>query len=335
MRQMISQTNNAVGRDSAVSANIDDDMENAEMEQNTEEMQTPKLPYTAVLWRALRRPFTLNPQMRHVHKCQWERIDMGVLGCSVCSTIHVCSIDTCPTTQSQDATVCLLSGVCLTSNNFVQEEYSDRVAPYIFCTSNRSERRSVTLDQIREMTTHLILSNDAKMAFDVEVRRRAQRMSNRMGLLIEKSVASVHPAPPAVNAIKLLEETQADFTSQNKLMCCYNVELRKIVIENVITSVSHIINTWQWQWLKNIKPMELRMYVVGLMYLMRSGISIYNIQVVPCIPHLVHLLPTENLLETIFDYKSKHITDIENKFKFYFRQMSHETLLKLGLHTQV
>ena len=99
-------------------------------------------------------------------------------------------------------------------------------------------------------------------------------------------------------------------------------------------SVSHIINTCQWQWLRNIKPMELRMYVVGLIYLMRSGVCICRIQVIPCIPLLVYLLPTENLLETIFAFKSKHVTDIENKFKFYFRQMSHETLLKLGLHTR-
>jgi len=38
------------------------------------------------------------------------------------------------------------------------------------------------------------------------------------------------------------------------------------------------------------------MYVVGLIYLMRSGVSIYNIQVIPCVPYLVYLLPTENLL---------------------------------------
>lgn len=259
---------------------------------------------------------------------------MGVLGCSMCSTVHICSIDTCPTAQGQDATVCLLSGLCLTSNNFVQEQYSDRVAPYIFCTSNRSERRSITLDQIREMTTHILLSKQAKTAFEIEVRRRAQRMSNSMGLLVDESVASADYTLSSVNVITLLEEIQTNFIHQNKLMCCFNPELRKNVMEKVITSVSHIINTCQWQWLKNIKPMELRMYVVGLVYLMRSGISIYNIQVIPCIPYLVYLLPTENLLETIFDFKSKHITDIENKFKFYFRQMPRETLLKLGLHAQ-
>ena len=155
-------------------------------------------------------------------------------------------------------------------------------------------------------------------------------MTNTLGSLLEKRAAST-----GTNAIALLEEVQKDFTHQNKLMCSFNTELRQIVLEKVVSSVSHVINTCQWQWLKNIKPMELRMYVVGLIYLMRSGVSIYNIQVIPCVPYLVYLLPTENLLENIFAYKSKHITDIENKFKFFFRQMSHETLLKLGLHAQV
>ena len=36
-----------------------------------------------------------------------------------------------------------------------------------------------------------------------------------------------------------------------------------------------------------------------------------------------------------FHYKSKHVTDIENKFKFFFRQMPRETLLKLGFHARV
>lgn len=297
--------------------------------RQTKEKYKKKLSADALLWLALRRPFTLTPEMCYLHKCQWEKIDMGILGCRLCSAIHVCSIDSCPSTQSQDATVCTLSGLCLTNKNFVQDDYSDRVAPYIFCTSNRTAQRAVTPEQIREMATHLLLSNQAETAFNVEIRRRAQRMTNSLTLILQdKSTCG------EANVIRLLEHTQRDFTQQNKLLCDFHPDIRKHVIEKVVTSVSHIINTCQWQWLRNIKPMELRMYVVGLIYLMRSGVCICRIQVIPCIPLLVYLLPTENLLETIFAFKSKHVTDIENKFKFYFRQMSHETLLKLGLHTR-
>ena len=94
--------------------------------QTAEHRKATILPREASLWRLLRRPFALTPAMGSVHKCQWEKIDMGLLGCTTCSAIHVCSIDTCPSIQSQDATVCLLSGLCLTNTNFVQEQYSDR-----------------------------------------------------------------------------------------------------------------------------------------------------------------------------------------------------------------
>jgi hypothetical protein len=298
-------------------------------EPETREPHEKKLPADALLWRALRRPFALTPEMRHVHKCQWEKIDMGILGCKLCSAIHICSIDSCPSTQSNDATVCTLSGLCLTNKNFVQDDYSDRVAPYIFCASNRTAQRAVTPEQIREMAVYLLLSKQAETAFNIEVRRRAQRMTNSLALTLEDRSACA-----GANVIRLLEQTQRNFTQQNKLLCDFHPDIRKNVIERVVTSVSHIINTCQWQWLRNIKPMELRMYVVGLIYLMRSGVCICRIQVIPCIPLLVYLLPTENLLETTFAFKSKHVTDIENKFKFFFRQMSHETLLKLGLHTQ-
>jgi len=164
--------------------------------------------------------------MGSVHKCQWEKIDMSLLGCTTCSAIHVCSIDTCPSIQSQDATVCLLSGLCLTNTNFVQEQYSDRVAPYIFCVSNVSNRtgqRAITPEQIHEMATHVLLSKEARTAFHIEVRRRAQRMTNTLGSLLEKRAAST-----GTNAIALLEEVQKDFMHQNKLMCSFNTELRQI-----------------------------------------------------------------------------------------------------------
>lgn len=286
-------------------------------------------PKDVLLWHALRRPFALTPEMCRVHKCEWEKIDMGIMGCRLCSTIHKCCIETCPVTQSQDATVCMLSGLCLTNTNFVQDDYSDRVAPYIFCSSNRAAKRLITPDQIREMATYVLLSHKAETAFGIEVRRRAQRMSNSITTLLENQQPNTE-----TNVIRLLESIQGNFTQQNKLLCAFHTDLRKIVLEKIVTNVSHIINTCQWQWLKNIRPMELRMYVIGLIYLMRTGVSIFNIQVIPCVEYLAYLLPTENLLENMFDYKSKHITDIENKFKFFFRQISHETLLKLGLHTQ-
>lgn len=316
----------AIPRDSE----SDVDGHDPQTDPTTGNIHTKTLPDDALLWRALRRPFALTPEMSHVHKCQWEKIDMGMLGCRLCSAIHICSIDSCPSTQSHDATVCTLSGLCLTNKNFVQDDYSDRVAPYIFCTSNRTAQRAVTPDQIREMALYLLLSKQAETAFNIEIRRRAQRMTNSLALILEDKSAFA-----GANVIRLIEQTQRNFTQQNKLLCEFHPEIRRNVIERVVMSVSHIINTCQWQWLRNIKPMELRMYVVGLIYLMRSGVCICRIQVIPCIPLLVYLLPTENLLETIFAFKSKHVTDIENKFKFFFRQMSHETLLKLGLHTQV
>ena len=92
--------------------------------QTAEHRKATILPREASLWRLLRRPFALTPAMGSVHKCQWEKIDMGLLGCTVCSAIHTCSIDTCPSIQNKDATVCLLSGLCLTNTNFVQEQYA-------------------------------------------------------------------------------------------------------------------------------------------------------------------------------------------------------------------
>jgi hypothetical protein len=187
----------------------------------------------------------------------------------------------------------------------------------------------ISPDQINEIVTHLLLSDDARAAFKTELRRRAHRITHEMTTLIEN-----HTAGTPCNVICLLERVHQSFTNQNKLLCDFNPDLRVSIAATVVKHISHTINICQWQWIKNIKPVEVRMYIVGLMYLMRSGVNVHNVQVIPCIPLLTYLLPTENLLETMFQYKSKHITDIDNKFKFFFRQMPHETLQKMAFHAR-
>ena len=77
--------------------------------------------------------------------------------------------------------------------------------------------------------------------------------------------------------------------------------------------------------------MEVKTYVVGLLYLMRAGVIVKNQQVITKVEILECLLPSENLLESIFGFKSKNITDIENRFKFFFRQISMQNLQKMCL----
>jgi hypothetical protein len=75
-----------------------------------------------------------------------------------------------------------------------------------------------------------------------------------------------------------------------------------------------------------IKDSELRVFVFGLMFLMRSGVCMQGVSILPRIKELETILPSEALMTEFRFFKAKHITDTENRFKFIFR---HQTQARL------
>ena len=104
----------------------------------------------------------------------------------------------------------------------------------------------------------------------------------------------------------------SDGGKKTQMLCSYNEALRIECVQSVGQKITRILNFYQTHNQKNIKPMEVKTYVVGLLYLMRAGVIVKNQQVITKVEILECLLPSENLLESIFGFKSKNITDIEN-----------------------
>ena len=80
------------------------------------------------LWHRLRRPFIL-PQCAQHHACEWESIDIDVLGCLVCGRIHACDVCACTDViETSDSVVCAISGAVLRSQRYSEVEFVDTVA---------------------------------------------------------------------------------------------------------------------------------------------------------------------------------------------------------------
>ena len=45
---------------------------------------------------------------------------------------------------------------------------------------------------------------------------------------------------------------------------------------------------------------------------------------------LLHLLPNESLLPKLFDFKAKHITEVENRFKYMLRTCNAVDIQRMG-----
>eukprot|EP00961_Rhodomonas_salina_P296158 3936105-Rhodomonas_salina.4 len=73
--------------------------------------------------------------------------------------------------------------------------------------------------------------------------------------------------------------------------------------------------------------------VVGILYLMQSGLLAHNTYVLPRIPELRELLPLESYLYPYFAIKCKSITEIENLVKMQIRVLSAREVARLGVNS--
>lgn len=281
-----------------------------------------------LLWKKLRRPFTLTSRMKTLHTCDWENIEVDILGCLVCGEIHICNVDTCQVVITSDATVCVISGVCVKTQNFKQDEFCDRVAPYCFCTNTNSQKKILPEHVVFTHINEILCSEKTRRSFQVDIRRELHKLMLKFTASVEtQCMQSDEPC----SVVNILEDIFANGGKKTQMLCSYNEPLRMECVQAVGHKITRILNFYQTHCQKNIKPMEVRTYVVGLLYLMRAGVIVNNQQVITKVELLDCLLPSENLLESIFGFRSKNITDIENRFKFFFRQLSVVSLQKMCL----
>jgi hypothetical protein len=69
----------------------------------------------------------------------------------------------------------------------------------------------------------------------------------------------------------------------------------------------------------SIKPTEVQRITVGLLYLMRCGVAVNGVVVLPQYPEMRKLLPPENTLLKSYGIHPKFITETENRLKFSIR----------------
>ncbi len=94
------------------------------------------------IWKSLRRPFILPEQSIRLHKCEYETIDMGVLGCCICSTIHICDFSMCQDViDTNDGKVCCLSGIVVYPKKYAENEYMDTT---LHCKASKKVKSNVS-----------------------------------------------------------------------------------------------------------------------------------------------------------------------------------------------
>lgn len=273
-------------------------------------------------WVCLRQPFALTPGMQLYHQCQWEVFDVDAAGCLLCGRIHRCCARTCRRVQTEDAEVCDITGLCVVDRLYADTEYADTVASYNMGKDLYEKSSTVDRTQILELASQLLVSETSKKVYDLELKRFRMKLHSLLHTKIKKRKGPV-------NMVTLLESVIAEMLASSKLAPTYNEPLRHKVLEKAVDNISFIINACIFHMGMPARDMETRILVFGLLYLMRSGVVIEGVQIIPRIPVLKTMLPAENILQPMYGFRPKYVTDVENKFKFMFRGMSMQKVQKL------
>ena len=268
----------------------------------------------------LRKPFALNSCMS-VHKCQWELFDVNKAGCKLCGKLHVCEDGKClDVEKTHDGVVCCVTGVYLRTVNFQENEYEDRV---ISCVPKKhlysGDRENDWTCEVENYVLDLLHSPRSIAAFKLSKQRMLMKILNHIHKTTNTNV---------VTGI----ETAINSHAREVFDMSYNKNERVLLAKRAMKYVLHLIHSCKTKLKIKLKNSEIKIFCFGLLYMMRHGIHTHGIVVLPRLPQLSKILPCESVLQKIFKFKAKHITDVENKFKLILRQMDASSTQMLGFH---
>jgi hypothetical protein len=286
-------------------------------------------------WVCMRRPFLLPPGLAgHVCDNHWEKFDVDKAACKVCSCIHVCSVCTCPSTHELDGVICNITGLFLSQRLVDQYDFpanpetkfASKQISNLFVQESPVDMTDV--DSITRLVANILTSKKTQLSISMETdklmnkmrsiclrKMRVYRLSKRTPNLCEldaylHTVLQGHRVPP-----------QSVVSSMEERVGC---------IKFAAMAICRLI-TFMRTYCKNVPScVKQGGIVVGMLYMMRSGVTIDNITVLPRIPRLKHILPLEQHLPTFFNIRAKVVTEAENVIKYNMRGVNPRSLALLA-----
>lgn len=273
------------------------------------------------IWKTLHCPFILCGAQKQYHTCKWMVFDSGVAGCVLCGNIHQCASSNCEhVTLTEDSFVCNITGVCI--NRFIPDEYNEYTDTTMPCqesihmkTNDETSFNIAVKSNVKHFLKQLLLSENACKNWKAETfkHKKTTHVEHLFTNALKKKKCMVRACEQII---------MQDNQNQNTFNRCEREKLCKLSEKYIVYLLLQTINMPHL----SIRISEIRNHTVGLLYLMRFGIYVYDLCILPALPDLIKYLPRESNLQKKFGIKAKYITDTENKFKFAFRLMQKKQL---------
>lgn len=264
-----------------------------------------------VIWKKIRSPFHVICCAKHT----WEVYDVQQAGCLICGAEHKCENhlpnNKCLLSETDEGGLCCtITGYCIPTLRLSDQEYVDNV--FFSLPSKSLCSIPITLDEIENIVQWFLLGSQSTKCKGEEVSKTIHRyqcaliknlkqhkfqknyQTTRRGTCILTAIAqSLHQVKPKY--VKRASSELCVFCSANIFKCLKNLDLI------------------------NMQGKKINL-VVGMLFLMKQGLVIQNIQWLPKVTGLCHCLPHETSLEKNFRLCMKLVCETENEIKLALRQ---------------
>ena len=316
------------------------------------------------IWLQLRSPFLLPP-----HTCvkctNWEAIEYGKMGCKTCSAFHICSVSTCPLSEIENNHVCVITGVVVKTITYDVNEYMSTATRETPSTSevmtaliqNKKTKTSETpqgdfVSKKKAKCESIVHSMNTKrhtvsqcINFHQRVcmevlcsetttqcyEKERTKLRNRLRWSFMKNVRAfkMQRGDKAPNVIILASRIAADVENYRLPLMNDTSTLRKNLAQacaHAILKFTCSMTVSKAQFTMNL---DAKTMIIGLLYLLRSGLVHRSITILPQFRSLSYLLPPENYIN-LFGVKSKIITETENIVKCHLRTLADSQIKDIG-----
>lgn len=283
-----------------------------------------------VLWRRIRSPFLLPVGLHACALDDWELFECDEAGCLVCGAVHKCDSQTCPLVSNNGHQVCEITGFCVKGGVFADDGFTTCCG--VAHPPPPSRRGDTEFDQIHQWVRDLLCSSSARTSLISEHDKRTARLQAAFVRAVK--LTRIHSVP--LNLTRVCAVMAASVATY-RIPCLLDAS----TLDRLARRCAHVIALFLHRFLDTtgrsvvIPSVKMQGFVVGVLYLMRSGICLCDsVDILPRVPELTHCLPLENQLQARFRLSTKIITEAENCIKRALRGAARNELEALGFGEQ-
>jgi hypothetical protein len=284
------------------------------------------------VWHRVRAPFRMPKGCHTCEKSDWEVFDIDKAGCIHCGRFHRC-VDggDCIGTMAQDHLACEITGCWIRNRNF-QEGYAETMISQASTQSHRQPPRQwIEGTHVMRWLHTLVYSDTARRCISREIHRVEDKAMVAFARVAKGF--KLAKKPPCI--IEMLSQTR--FVLGSLRIPCKVTSQRMFddLAHECISAIMHFTSRFKKVLMANVPHAKLDHFVIGLLYLLRSGIVMFDtLQVVPRIPILRRLLPMETSLKLHFKIPCKIITEVENITKITLKALDRrriKSMMAMGM----